>query len=112
MTEAQYLRGLLSAYQQTPGTTGKIRPADRKLARRLFSEGVPLALIQTALRVADSRRRARPEDAPPLPTIRSLHYFLPVIEEALELHQGYLDYVAGRHQEPARHDQDGGDLRK
>ena len=37
----------------------------------------------------------RPADAPPLGTIRSLAYFLPVIEEVLEMHVSpdYLQYV-------------------
>jgi len=33
----------------------------------------------------EARRLIRPADAPPLGTIRSLAYFLPVIEEVLEM---------------------------
>jgi hypothetical protein len=96
MTEAQYVQRLLAAYRALPDSTGHVRAADRVLAQRLFHEGLPLDLVCTAFRVAMSRRRARPPDAAPLPTIRSLHYFLPVIEEARDLDRGYLDYIAGR----------------
>jgi hypothetical protein len=42
-------------------------------------------VIENALVLAATRRLIRPADAPPLATIRSLAYFLPVIEEVLEL---------------------------
>jgi hypothetical protein len=37
---------------------------------------------------------ARPADLPPLGTIRSLHYFLPVIDEARTLDPDYLGYTS------------------
>ncbi|HEY6340311.1 MAG TPA: hypothetical protein VIY49_02370 [Bryobacteraceae bacterium] len=41
------------------------------------------------------RRLVRPPDAPPLGTIRSLAYFLPVIDEVLDLRVSpdYFDYL-------------------
>lgn len=96
MTETDYVRRLLHLYRSLPHTTGRIRPADRKLASALFRDGLPLELACTALRVAISRRRARPADAPPLPVIRSLHYFRPVFDEARTYDPGYLDYLASR----------------
>lgn len=97
MTETQYVRRLLEAYRTLPHTTGRVRPADRRLAARLFRDGLPIDLACTALRVALSRRRARPPEAEPLPVIRSLHYFLPLFDEARSLQQGgYLDYVDAR----------------
>ena len=42
-------------------------------------------MIENAFVLAVARRLARRADAPPLGTIRSLAYFLPVIEEVLEL---------------------------
>ncbi|MGH9380408.1 MAG: hypothetical protein ACRD2Z_07325 [Thermoanaerobaculia bacterium] len=107
MTQAQYIRRLLADYQSLPDTQGRVRPADRRLAQRLFADGVPLPLVRAALRVAVSRRRARPADATPLPPIRSLHYFLPVIEEASNLPQDYLDYICRRHHITADHHQAG-----
>ena len=47
------------------------------------------------MRLALSRRNARPPDADPLPPIRSLHYFLSVIDELPPgpPPDGYLDYL-------------------
>jgi hypothetical protein len=111
VTEDHYVRSLLDAYRTLPDTTGRVRPADRQLARKLFRHRISLDLVRAAFRVALSRRRARPANEPTLPTIRSLHYFLPVIEEARSLPQDYLDYIAGRSGDSADHPQDGCDLR-
>jgi hypothetical protein len=45
--------------------------------------------------MAAVRRLMRPADAPPLGTIRSLAYFLPVIEEVLGMHVSpdYFQYL-------------------
>ena len=58
---------------------------DRLLAAQLHQRGVPLAAVENALVLAAARRLIRPADSPPLGTIRSLAYFLPVIEEVLNL---------------------------
>jgi hypothetical protein len=80
-----YIRQVLDAYRKTPGTTGTVRRPDRLLAAQLHQREVPLLVIQNALVLAAARRLIRPNGAPPLPTIRSLAYFLPVIDEVLEL---------------------------
>ena len=81
----EYIHQVLSAYRQTPGTAGTIRRPDRLLAAQLYARGVPLPTVENALVLAAARRLFRPAAAPPLATIRSLAYFLPVINEALEL---------------------------
>jgi hypothetical protein len=81
-----YIRQVLEAYRKTPGTMGTVRRADRMLAMHLYQRGVAVSVIENALVLAAARRLMRPVDAPPLGTIRSLAYFLPVIEEVLELH--------------------------
>jgi hypothetical protein len=81
----EYVRRVLEAYRQTPGTTGRVHPPDRRLAAQLHQRGVPLETVQNALDLAAARRFFRPADALPLTTVRSLAYFLPVIEEVLEL---------------------------
>ena len=78
----EYIQKVLTAYRQTPGTTGTIRRPDRLLAAQLYARGVPLHAVENALVLAASRRLFRPTPAPPLATIRSLAYFLPVIDEA------------------------------
>jgi hypothetical protein len=93
--QEQYIRQVLEAYRKTPGTTGTIRRPDRMLAAQLFQRGVPVSVIENALVLAATRRLMRPADAPPLGTIRSLAYFLPVIEEVpeLRLSQDYFLYL-------------------
>jgi hypothetical protein len=80
-----YVRQVLEAYRKTPGTMGTVRRADRMLAARLYERGVAVGVIENALLLAAVRRLMRPSEAPPLGTIRSLAYFLPVIEEVLGL---------------------------
>ncbi len=81
----EYVQKVLSAYRQTPGTAGKIRRPDRLLAAQLHERGAPLTAVENALLLAAVRRMMRPAGSPPLGTIRSLAYFLPVIEEVLNL---------------------------
>jgi hypothetical protein len=46
---------------------------------------VPWVVVDNALVLAAARRLIRPAGSPPLAPIRSLAYFLPVIEEVLHL---------------------------
>ena len=62
-----------------------VRRPDRLLAAQLHQRGVPLAAVENALVLAAARRLIRPADSAPLGTIRSLAYFLPVIDEVLSL---------------------------
>jgi hypothetical protein len=99
--QEEYVRQVLEAYRKTPGTVGTVRRADRMLAAQLYQRGLSVKVIENALVLAATRRMIRPMDAPPLGTIRSLAYFLPVIEEVLELRVSpdyfeYLRYKLGR----------------
>jgi hypothetical protein len=88
MEQREYVRQVLDAYRSTPGTAGVVRRADRLFAAQLYERGVPVNVVENALILAAARRSARPADAPPLATIRSLAYFSPVIEEVLQLKVG------------------------
>lgn len=90
-----YVQRLLQDYRRTPTTAGRVRPADRRLAEHLYNQRVPLARIQAAFALAAARRIFRDFNAPPLPPIQSLHYFLPVIDEirCQPLDPDYLAYV-------------------
>jgi hypothetical protein len=90
-----YVDHVLTLYRATPGTTGRARPADRRLAADLQTRRVPLLFVEHALLLAAARRSVRPRGAPPLPPARSLHYFLPVIEELLAqpLDPDYVTYL-------------------
>ena len=98
MGREEYVRKLLDAYRTTPGTTGSIRRPDRILAAQLHQRGVPLRAVENALVLAVARRLQHSPEAPPLGTIRSLAYFVPVIEEVLEgkVGQGYFNYLRYR----------------
>jgi hypothetical protein len=85
VSQEEYVRKLLDAYRQTPGTTGKVHRPDRLLAVQLHRRDVPLTVVENALLLGTARRLLRPATASPLPTVRSLAYFLPVIEEVLGL---------------------------
>lgn len=99
----EYVRQVLDAYRKTPGTMGTLRRPDRLLAAQLHQRGVPLAVVENALVLAAARRLIRPTDALPLGTIRSLAYFLPVIDEVLGLHVNpdYFHYLRQRSNAPA-----------
>ena len=90
-----YVHELLEAYRATPGTMGTVRRPDRQFAGQLYDRSVPLAVVLNALVLATARRLTRPHDAPPLPTVRSLAYFLNVIDEVLTLDAGddYFHYL-------------------
>lgn len=90
-----YVQAVLSLYRRLPDTALRPRPADRRLAAELYRRGVRLDVLEVALRLAAGRRLARPRDAEPLPPIRSLHYFLPVIDELPQAPppDGYLEYL-------------------
>jgi len=93
--QEEYVRRVLDAYRQTPGTAGTVRRPDRMLAAQLFQRGVSVQMIENALVLAAARRMMRPAEAPPLNTIRSLAYFLPVIEEVqqLRVRPEYFNYL-------------------
>ena len=90
-----YLQSLTHLYLRLPETPRRLSRFDHLLAHHLWDRQIPLALVETALLLAAARRAARPPAAPPLGPIRSLHYFLPVIEELLEnpLPDSYLTYL-------------------
>jgi hypothetical protein len=93
--QEEYVRQVLEAYRRTPGTMGTVRRADRMLAAQLYQRGLSVQVIENALVLAATRRLIRPKDALPLGTIRSLAYFLPVVEEVLNLRVApeYFDYL-------------------
>ena len=93
--ERSFVAAVLRAYLDLPDTPGKARPADRVLARSLFLQSVPFSLVEAALLIACARRLVRPLTASPLNPVRSLHYFVPVIQELTfqPPDPTYIDYV-------------------
>lgn len=93
--EATYIAAVLTQYADLPDTPLRPSLTDQALARKLHRDAMPLPLVESALLLATLRRLSRSAELPPLPKIRSLAYFLPVIEELQQqpLPDGYLDYL-------------------
>jgi hypothetical protein len=92
--ERLYIEAVLATYSSLPGTPARPSRQDRHLARDLCRRALPLRTVHTALLLAAARRTLR--SGPPLPPVRTLHYFLPAIEEVLELppDPAYVEYLA------------------
>ena len=90
-----YLDEILGLYIRIPETPARPTTRDRQIAARLHRDGVSAILVRTALLTGFARRQAGGLDEP----IRSLAYFLPVVEELTAI----LDYdhleTYGRHLE-------------
>lgn len=97
-TWRQYLADLLRCYILLPHTPDRPSRNDRRIATQLFNRQVPLDAVKTAFVLAISRRSFRPPDAPPLGPIRSLAYFLPVVNEVqkADLDKVYIDLLKQR----------------
>jgi hypothetical protein len=90
-----YLTVVITLYLELPETPMRASLADQQLARRLHRDGLPLKTVESALLLGSLRRLIRPQGAPSLSPIRSLAYFLPVIEELTQnpSPENYLDYL-------------------
>ena len=93
--EAIYVAAVLTQYADLPDTPLRPSLTDQALARKLHHDAVPLSLVESALLLASLRRLARASDLQPLPKVRSLAYFLPVVAELQQqpLPIGYLAYL-------------------
>jgi len=90
-----YLNSVINFYIQLPDTPDKPSKNDRITAAAFLSQGINIHTVESALLLASVRRLARPDDAAPLPPVRSLAYFTPVIRElsAVPLPDGYQQYL-------------------
>ena len=92
---SRYVRSVLALYSALPHTPARPRPDDRFVVSRLEKQKQPLLRVQAALLLGTARRIFRPDDADPLMPIRSIRFFLPIIDELQHAHldQGYLNYL-------------------
>jgi hypothetical protein len=92
---AAWLAAVVLLYVELPETPLSASLQDQRLARHLHDRGISLQLVESAMLLASLRRLVRPADLPPLPPIRSLAYFQPVIEELLvhPMPDNYLEYL-------------------
>jgi hypothetical protein len=93
-----YIKQVVELYRNTPGTLGRVRREDRRLAAELHGRGISLSTLEAAFVLTAARRSFRAAEAPPLAPIRSMYYFVPVIEEVLAnpTDAGYLEYLKSK----------------
>ena len=91
-----YVRSVLALYTELPHTPKRPRPDDRFVVSRLERQKHPLLRVQAALLLGTARRVFRRDDSDPLMPIRSVRFFIPVIDELRFAHvdQGYVNYLA------------------
>lgn len=96
--KADYVKRLLALYLGLAETPARASRIDRRLAEELFEKQIAFEEIEAALYLAVGRRLMREEGAPALGPIRSLHYFLPVLEEIkqMPLSAEYRNYLRSK----------------
>ena len=97
-SQTDFVETVLALYRKLPDTPLRHSRYDRHLALQLYQQQIPLSLIEAAFLLATARRLLRDPNYPPLSPIRSLHYFLPVIDELLDQPPApsYLQYLRGK----------------
>lgn len=95
MAKQRYVSKVLDLYMQLPETPNRFSRTDLRLAQQLYEEKVTATDIELAMLLATARRFFRRTSAHPLGPIRSLYYFLPVLEELRKhpLPEGYQQYL-------------------
>jgi hypothetical protein len=87
-----YVDKLLELYLRLPDTPSRTSRSDRQLAFSLFHQNVSLEIVDAAFLLGSARRIFRDPTYPALGPIRSLHYFLPLIQEVIAT-QPSKDYI-------------------
>ena len=90
-----YVTDVLKLYLDLPETPRKANTNDKITAAGLYERGIQMTTVESAFLLASVRRLGRSPDLPPLSPIRSLAYFLPVMQEILEkkVSEDYLHYL-------------------
>ena len=86
---------VLRRFLELPETPAKASFNDTRTAAKLLESGVRPSTIESAFLLATVRRLGRSSDLPPLSPIRSLAYFLPVIQELINnpIPDDYVSYL-------------------
>lgn len=94
-SKPEYVEQVLKLYLGLSETPARYSRLDRRLAEDLYEKGIELEEVGAAMILATARRLLRSKDAPRLGQIRSLHYFLPVIEEvrSVPISSDYIEYL-------------------
>jgi hypothetical protein len=90
-----YVRSVLQLYTELPHTPRRPSQDDRFVAQNLQRRRIPLRRVQAALLLGSARRCFRADSEEQLLPIRSIRYFLPVVDELAfsQVDQGYIDYL-------------------
>ncbi len=84
LDRTEYTRSVIRMYLSLPETPQRAARSDWILANQLFDRRIEVETVRHALLLATVRRLGRPPEMPRLALIRSLHYFLPVVDELRE----------------------------
>jgi len=97
MRQKDYVRTVLDTFVSLPGAPLRPRRDDRFLAEKLYRQKVPLPVFEYALLMGCVRREFQGHDVPVQP-IRSLRYFVPVVEELRHepVDTGYIRYLRSK----------------
>ena len=92
-----YADAVLRHYVRLPGTPLRASRRDRLLAAALYDRGIPLPVVWAFI-IAAARWAIRSSQQRKLPAIRTLYYFVPAIDEVLDISpdQGYVQYLASK----------------
>ena len=91
-----YVDAVVTNYVRLPGTPLRSSRQDRRFARLLYEQRVPLRVVYAALVLAIARREVRSPSQPRLPAIRTLRFFQGAIDEILQTQPdpAYVHYLA------------------
>jgi hypothetical protein len=81
LSQEEFVEAVLDTYVSLPDTPNRTRGDDRYLAITWYRQGIALFQAKAGMLMATARRTFRESDAWPLEPIRSLRYFVPLIEE-------------------------------
>ena len=95
MAQKDYVDAVLDTYVSLLDTPNRTRRDDRYLAITWYRQGITLFQVKAAMLMATARRTFREADVWPLEPIRSLRYFVPLIEEIQrsDVDESYLRYL-------------------
>ena len=97
-TRLAYVNALVRNYVRLPGTPLRSSRQDRRFARLLYEQHVPLRVVYAAFVLAIARREVRSLSQPRLPAIRTLRFFQGAIDEVLQTQPdpAYVHYLAAK----------------
>jgi len=97
-SRANYVERVLKLYLGLALTPARVSRLDRQLAENFYDEMIEFEQIEAAMILVSVRRLFRTPDSPDLGPIRSLQYFVPVIEEVqgLAISPDYIAYLRRR----------------